>query len=73
LTAYVNRYRAILEKRDQMVNENFDKFNKVQHQHQGEYLGSNQKQPAGINDSEYNNQDNTDKSVGATGRNRNLK
>lgn len=51
-----------------MVNENFDKFNKTQHNHQGEYLGSDRKQMPGLNDADYNNQSNTDKSVGATGR-----
>lgn len=52
-----------------MVNENFDKFAKTQQAHQGEYLGSAKNQKPGLNDAEYNNQDNTDKSVGATGRN----
>jgi hypothetical protein len=52
-----------------VVNQNFDKFRKVQEKHQGEYLGTDRKQPPGINDREYNNQSNTDKSVGATGRN----
>ena len=51
-----------------MVNENFNKFNKVQHQHQGEYLGSDKKQQPGLNDPEYNNQEDTDKAVGVTGR-----
>jgi hypothetical protein len=51
-----------------MVNENFDQFNKAQKKHQGEYLGTDRKQKPGINDRGYNNQDNTDKSVGATGR-----
>jgi hypothetical protein len=50
-----------------MVNENFDKFKKVQQEHKGIYLGGNQQQP-GQNDPEYNNQEITDKSVGATGR-----
>lgn len=50
-----------------MVNENFEKFRDVQKKHQGVYIGGND-QPVGINDEEYNNQDNTDKSVGATGR-----
>ncbi len=56
-----------------MVNENFDEFNKVQLKHQGEYLGSDRKQPPGINDQEYNNQEITDKAIGATGRNSDLK
>jgi hypothetical protein len=58
-----------IERGDFMVNENFDKFKKVQEAHQGEYLGSDRKQSRGLNDPEYNNQSDTDKSVGATGRN----
>jgi hypothetical protein len=52
-----------------MVNENFDKFREVQKKHQGVYIGGSNKgnQVPGINDENYNNQDNTDKSVGATG------
>ncbi|WP_342432811.1 hypothetical protein [Neobacillus sp. FSL H8-0543] len=56
-----------------MVNQNFDKFNKIQQAHQGKYLGSDRKQAPGINDAEYNNQEDTDISVGATGRNEKLK
>ncbi|MEH7299323.1 hypothetical protein V7182_16465 [Neobacillus drentensis] len=51
-----------------MVNENFRKFRSVQQKHEGEYLGSDREQKPGLNDPEYNNQDNTDKSPGATGR-----
>lgn len=51
-----------------MVNENFEKFRKEQEKHQGEYLGTDRPQMAGVNDQDYNNQSNTDKSVGATGR-----
>jgi hypothetical protein len=51
-----------------VVNENFDKFNKIQQEHQSEYIGSPGKQKPGVNDPEYNNQSNTDKSPGATGR-----
>jgi hypothetical protein len=51
-----------------MVNENFDKFRKVQKQHEGEYLGTDREQRAGRNDRQYNNQSITDKSPGATGR-----
>jgi hypothetical protein len=58
---------------DMMVNENFEEFNKVQQKHQGEYLGTDRKQPYGLNDPEYNNQSNTDKAIGATGRNSELK
>jgi hypothetical protein len=50
-----------------MVNEDFDKFKKVQQEHKGVYLGGNPQKP-GLNDPEYNNQEITDKSVGATGR-----
>jgi hypothetical protein len=54
-----------------MVNENFEKFREVQKKHQGVYIGGSNKDPQapGINDDDYNNQDNTDKSVGAAGRN----
>jgi hypothetical protein len=51
----------------QMVNENFNKFRREQQEHPSVYLGGANKQ-RGKNDPEYNNQDNTDKSVGATGR-----
>jgi hypothetical protein len=50
-----------------LVNENWDEFNKIQQKHRASYLG-NEKQKPGLNDPEYNNQDNTDKSPGATGR-----
>ena len=51
-----------------MVNENFNKFRKVQREHEGQYLGGANNQNAGLNDEEYNNQKDTDKSPGATGR-----
>lgn len=51
-----------------MVNENFEKFNEVQHQHQGAYLGTDRNQPPGKNDRQYNSQEITDKAIGATGR-----
>ncbi|MBM7651898.1 hypothetical protein [Neobacillus cucumis] len=51
-----------------MVNENFDQFRKVELKHQGKYIGSDKNQQPGLNDPEYNNQSNTDKSPGATGR-----
>lgn len=51
-----------------MVNENFSQFRRAQKKHEGKYLGgTNQKR--GLNDEEYNNQKDTDKSPGATGRN----
>ena len=51
-----------------MVNQNFNKFRKEQQEHQGVYLGGDN-QPRGKNDPEYNNQEITDKAIGATGRN----
>ncbi|MDP4083137.1 MAG: hypothetical protein Q8934_00820 [Bacillota bacterium] len=51
-----------------MVNEDFRKFNKIQQEHQGEYIGTDRKQHYGVKDPTYNNQKDTDKSVGATGR-----
>ncbi|MEH7112447.1 hypothetical protein V7124_08690 [Neobacillus niacini] len=55
-----------------MVNTNFKRFKKEQQKHKSTYLGGDN-QPYGVNDPEYNNQDNTDKSVGASGRNINGK
>jgi hypothetical protein len=55
-----------------MVNENFNKFRKEQEKHQSAYLGGANRQ-RGKNDPEYNNQEITDKSVGATGRSTNGK
>jgi hypothetical protein len=52
-----------------MVNESFEKFTKVQQKHRGDYLGTEEKLQTGINDPEYNNQEITDKAIGATGRN----
>ncbi|WP_157081467.1 hypothetical protein [Neobacillus soli] len=52
-----------------MVNQNFDKFKQAQKEHHPQYLGGTKNQKPGLNDPEYNNQDNTDKSPGATGRN----
>jgi hypothetical protein len=49
-----------------MVNVNVNRFIKAQHK--GEYLGSDRNQMPGLNDPDYNNRSNTDKSVGATGR-----
>lgn len=51
-----------------MVNENFYKFRKVQREHRAHYLGSEINQKQGVNDEEYNNQKDTDKSPGSTGR-----
>jgi len=55
-----------------MVNENFNKFRKEQQEHQSVYLGGANRQ-RGKNDPEYNNQEITDKTVGATGRSNNGK
>lgn len=54
-----------------MVNENSQKFNQVQREHQGKYIGTNNVQKYGVTDPKYNNQKDTDKSVGTTGRNLN--
>ncbi|MCQ6274835.1 hypothetical protein JMM81_07605 [Bacillus sp. V3B] len=51
-----------------MVNENFDKFRKVQSTHKSEYLDGTQERSRNRNDSQYNNRSDTDKSPGATGR-----
>ncbi|XJZ26771.1 hypothetical protein ACF5W4_15725 [Bacillota bacterium Lsc_1132] len=51
-----------------MVNENYERFKKEQQKHESTYLGSDRKQSPGLNDPDYNNQDNTGKSVGVTGR-----
>ncbi|WP_157042257.1 hypothetical protein [Neobacillus jeddahensis] len=51
-----------------MVNENFDKFRQEQRKHKAEYLGGKNNQPPGLNDPDYNNQEITDKTPGATGR-----
>ncbi|NRD76363.1 hypothetical protein HPT25_02530 [Bacillus sp. BRMEA1] len=49
-----------------MVNENFYSFKRSQRK--GTYLGSENRERARVNDEEYNNQSDTDKSPGATGR-----
>ena len=46
------------------LNENFEKFNKVQLSIKGNISDLIGKQPPGINDPEYNNQENTDKAIG---------
>jgi hypothetical protein len=51
-----------------MVNTNFNKFKKIQQKHTSTYLGSNKDQKASINDENYNDQSNSDISVGATGK-----
>ncbi|WP_318508883.1 hypothetical protein [Bacillus sp. T3] len=52
-----------------MVNENFNKFNQEQKKHQSPYVSNKTLDNSGnFNKSDYNSQENTDKSVGATGR-----
>jgi hypothetical protein len=51
-----------------MVNLNFDRFNKIQKQHKSTYIGTEDQYQKGKNDPNYNNQMNTDKHPGATGR-----
>lgn len=52
-----------------MVDQDFDKFRNVQKKHRPTYLGvTNDEKKAAINDPEYNNQEDTDKSIGAIGR-----
>jgi hypothetical protein len=67
---YLKNDKVKMKRKEEIsvVNENFDKFRKVQQEHQGKYPGSDQNQQPGLNDREYNNQSNTDKSPGATGR-----
>jgi len=48
-----------------LVNYNFEKFRKIQSQHKSEYGGERGR---GSNKDDYNTQENTDKSPGATGR-----
>jgi hypothetical protein len=55
-----------------MVNEDFNKFRKEQQEHKSVYLGGANRQ-RGKNDPDYNNQEITDKTVGATGRSTNGK
>jgi hypothetical protein len=51
-----------------MVNTNFNKFKRIQQNHTSTYLGSNKEQKASVNDESYNDQSNSDISIGATGR-----
>jgi len=53
-----------------MVNENFDRFKKEQQKHKSTYLGSEaDANRPGSSNPNYNGRGNTDKNVGATGRN----
>ena len=49
-----------------MTNKNTDLFKKIQLAQKSEYIGGPQER--GLNDSDYNNGGNTDKSPGAEGR-----
>jgi hypothetical protein len=49
-----------------VVNENFYSFKRSQRK--SSYLGSESRQKGVVNDESYNNQSDTDKSPGATGR-----
>ncbi|CAH0344337.1 MULTISPECIES: hypothetical protein [unclassified Bacillus (in: firmicutes)] len=51
-----------------MVNMNFDKFNSIQQKHKSRYIGGDKTQQQGINDHRYNDNQNSQKSPGATGR-----
>jgi hypothetical protein len=57
-----------------LVNLDFNKFKKEQKNHKPEYLDNNKAENVGgFNKSNYNSQENTDKSVGAVGRNETLR
>lgn len=51
-----------------MVNQNFEKFSKIQKEHEPQYVGSNREHKQTVNDPEYNNNEETDKAPGLTGR-----
>ncbi|MFD1736322.1 hypothetical protein ACFSCX_07060 [Bacillus salitolerans] len=51
-----------------MVNQDFDKFRKEQEEHQAKYIGSNKIHTQSSNDPNYNNNEETDKAPGLTGR-----
>lgn len=51
-----------------MVNQNFKKFSKLQQEHQSDYIGSDRPHKQTANDQDYNNNSDTDKSPGLTGR-----
>lgn len=55
---------------EKLVNNNFDRFNHAQQKHKSTYIGNKDTQnPGGFNQSNYNSQEDTDKSIGASGRN----
>ncbi|MBM7660930.1 hypothetical protein JOC85_001702 [Bacillus mesophilus] len=51
-----------------MVNQDFEKFNKNQQAHKSTYVGSDRPHEQTSNDPNYNNNEETDKSPGLTGR-----
>jgi hypothetical protein len=51
-----------------MVNQDFDKFRRLQKEHKSDYVGSDRPHEQTANDKHYNNNSNTDISPGATGR-----
>lgn len=56
-----------------MVNLNFNKFKQEQNDHKPAYLSNDKSENQGdFNKNDYNSQEDTDKSVGAAGRNKTL-
>jgi hypothetical protein len=51
-----------------MVNQDFERFRKEQQAHKATYVGSDKPHNQASNDSDYNNNEETDKSPGLTGR-----
>ncbi|MGE8205778.1 hypothetical protein ACQKP0_14575 [Heyndrickxia sp. NPDC080065] len=51
-----------------MVNQDFEKFHQLQEKHKSSYLGKKSDQKQLNSDPDYNNQSDTDKVIGATGR-----
>ncbi|WP_456278368.1 hypothetical protein [Bacillus sp. AK128] len=52
-----------------MVNQDFERFKKEQQAHKATYIGSDHQHQQTSNDANYNNNEETDKSPGLTGRN----
>jgi hypothetical protein len=51
-----------------MVNQDFEKFKKLQQEHKGQYVGSDTTQEQASNDPSFNNNEDTDMAPGLTGR-----
>jgi hypothetical protein len=51
-----------------MVNQDFDKFRKLQKEHKSAYIGSDRPHEQTSNDKDFNNNSETDKAPGLTGR-----